>query len=607
VSPLIPSAPAPVPKDGIVFPEVATTDSDGYAHFQFNISAKIPRERPAVTCYDDDNVTSIPIDGMVYFFIYCFANESRDPCSPPHGPPTQAFVFLAFSDVVIPNDPTWVDHVGPILTQFARVTKIMDAVLNMSNYTAVTQPHNINLMNLSLRLDFEDPSYMPTTCDLSTAKKNMILEWLENPLYDSAGSTPDIEDPVCEPPNDLLIPKSRTVTPRCEAEALLFADPPQVLDKYYEKIFQPDTRKGRGYIEIKGHPLFGRRGGEDADWICTRHQLAIQLQTAIALEWATIPPYLTAMYSIVEGCNTEIYSMIRTIVIQEMLHFLQAANILIAMGGTPVIDSADFAPSYPTRLPGCVLPGLLVTLEKLSLEYVQRVFMGIEVPQKTEVAGDIDTDKYTIGAFYEEISDCINILGDDIFDLDNVDNQVNWPWDPTNQVGEVHPITDAASAIHSIKNITAQGEGEGLMDPSDIGNYTLAHFFKFEEIVCEQHLVQVSEDTYAYRGDIIAFRSDGVWPMRNKPKASDVPPDTNCYTESQVFHLTYRALLRKLQEVFDGNPDKINEAITIMESLQVHAKKLMWTKFYPDSDTDDTTCGPVWDYSWNNPLRSLKK
>jgi hypothetical protein len=303
------------------------------------------------------------------------------------------------------------------------------------------------------------------------------------------------------------------------------------------------------------------------------------------------------MYSIVEGCNTEIYSMIRTIIIQEMLHFLQAANILIAMGETPVIDSADVTPSYPTRLPGGVLPGLLVTLEKLSLEHVHRVFMGIEVPQKTEVAGDIDTDKYTIGVFYEEISDCINILGDGIFDPSTVEKQVDWPWDPTELVGEVLPITDAASAIESIEMITAQGEGEGLMDPSDIGNYTLAHFFKFEEIVCQQHLEQVSEDTYAYTGDDIPFRSDGVWPMRNNPRASNVPPDTNCFTESRVFHEAYRALLRKMQEVFDGNPDKMDEAVTIMETLQVHAKKLMFTKFDPDSD-DETTCGPVWEYTW---------
>lgn len=270
--------------------------------------------------------------------------------------------------------------------------------------------------------------------------------------------------------------------------------------------------------KLRGRPLFGRlfrRFIEEPD--CNRANVIEQLQTAVSLEWATLPPYLTSLYSIVEGCNTEIYGIIRSIIIQEMLHFTQSANILIAMGEDPLIDSPDVTPSYPTQLPGGVLPKLVVSLEKLSLEHIHRVFMGIEVPQKTGVAGDIDTDLHTIGVFYQEISDCIKELGDDIFDPSNVDQQMKWPWYPTDQVGKVIPIIDAKSARDAIEMIRAQGEGEGLLDPSDIGNYTLSHFFKFEEIVCQKHLVEVSEDAYAYTGADIPFRSDGVWPMRSNP------------------------------------------------------------------------------------------
>ena len=85
--------------------------------------------------------------------------------------------------------------------------------------------------------------------------------------------------------------------------------------------------------------------------------------------------------------------------------------------------------------------------------------------------------------------------------------------------------------------------------------------------------------------------------MRENPCKDCIPPHNNCYTEAKAFHQAYRALLKKLQSVFSGNPDKIKEAIDIMESLAVHARKLMWTKI---RDDDYLTCGPVWDYNWDD-------
>lgn len=213
---------------------------------------------------------------------------------------------------------------------------------------------------------------------------------------------------------------------------------------------------------------------------------------------------------------------------------------------------------------------------------------------------------FTIGAFYKEISDCITILGNSIFDRRKLDRQVHWPWDPTDKVGSLVLVTDSASAEKGINVIMTQGEGADPLNPKDAAGHTLAHFFKFEEIFCKRQLKKVSKTAYAYAGAPITFRAEGVWPMRNDPSVGTVPPDTNCYTESRVFHQVYRALLRKLQEVFNGSPDEIKEAITLMESLQVHAKKLMWTKFNPNSNTDDTTCGPVWDYYWPEVIMNDK-
>lgn len=368
------------------------------------------------------------------------------------------------------------------------------------------------------------------------------------------------------------------------------------MESYYDMIYQPfsDSFDSVG----QGRPLFGVLLNSDLN-SCTRENLMTQLQTAIQLEWATIPTYLTSLYSIVDGCNNEIYQLIRSVIIQEMLHMTQAANMLIAMNGSPLIDDASVTPSFPTHLPGGVLPGLVVHLDKLSLQHVYNIFMAIELPE--DEANNLN---FTIGAFYGEISRCIEELsnsGQELFDATTLPHQVKWPWEPTLEVGAVQPITDSNSAIEAIRVIVAQGEGVSPLDPDDIGNITLAHFYKFEEIVCQHRIEKLDGGTYSYTGEIIPFDAEGVWPMRCNPTTSTTPPHTNCYTESRVFHTIYRNFLRKLQEVFNGKPEEIFGAIKLMESLQVHAKKLMWTKFNPFSSTDDTTCGPVWDYDWPLP------
>src|SRR3954466_7119129 len=82
-----------------------------------------------------------------------------------------------------------------------------------------------------------------------------------------------------------------------------------------------------------------------------RSELYIWLQKAIELEHSTIPPYLTAMFSLKPGTNDEIARLIRSIVQEEMLHMTIVGNILIAIGGRPAINVAGFIPKYPGSLP----------------------------------------------------------------------------------------------------------------------------------------------------------------------------------------------------------------------------------------------------------------
>ena len=332
------------------------------------------------------------------------------------------------------------------------------------------------------------------------------------------------------------------------------------------------------------------------------------LQVGVQLEFATIPPYLTALYSIKEGYNSEIRKLIRSVAMQEMIHMAQVANILIAIGGVPRIDSKETVPSYPTvGLPGNVLPNLTVTLEKLTLQHVYKVFMGIEVPHNESVTDNTTGEQIaenTIGQFYDSIAQCVTSLGNGIFNKSTANKQIQWPW-PT-KIGRVFIVTDVSSAVKGIQEIKEQGEGASPYDPTQGDTSSLAHFYKFEEIVCQKHLVKTIHGSYAYDGADIPFDESGVWPMKDSPSSKDIPPENNCYTEAKAFHSAFRALLRNIQDVFSGHLDGdtgMMSSITIMESMAVHARKLMWTKINPH---DESSCGPVWDYEWTTPPAGAK-
>lgn len=574
----------------------ATTNEKGLATFTFRINPNvmIPKERhyfnDMCNFTASSNTAILPVENHEYLYNYCMEMDDHVCGYTPS-------YFLASADESFTRPYTWVKDVGPIFTLYARIAPAMKKVLDLSSFKVVTSPKYLDLLNFTLRLDFYDPSYMPTTRDLSPAKRKMILEWLEDPKYDLWDQQPakiapfSLKDELLYHPLVKSQAMSYFLPPRCRASALLFQDDPHEHDVFFEEILSPSSYYGAEEENLLVRPL----GSET----CTLQGLMKQLQMAIELEWATIPVYITSLYSVVEGYNTEIYNLINTVIVQEMLHMVQVANILIALNGSPLIDSPSVVPSYPVvGLPGGVLPGLKVSIEKLSLEHVYKVFMPIETPQRSFVTYPaIVNEKNTIGAFYGEITDCIEHLNDEVFNVTTVDYQVKWPLVTDKSVGYVTPVTNKASALKAIDIIISQGEGSGLLDPNELGSETLAHFYKFEEIVCGKHLVKVSDFHYAYTGSPISFDAKGVWPMRPNPTAATVHPHTNCYIESRAFHGVYRMLLRRLQEVFNGHPQDMMITMQLMESLKIHAKKLMWTRYGADLH-DNTTCGPVWDYTW---------
>ena len=110
------------------------------------------------------------------------------------------------------------------------------------------------------------------------------------------------------------------------------------------------------------------------------------LQTALQIEHATIPTYLTAFSTIKDIYNLEVQSMFKTILVQEMLHMALVANILNAVGGDPKLYFDGFIPEYPSHLPGGVQPDLAVPIGKCSLALIRNVFMKIEEPYYTKTS-----------------------------------------------------------------------------------------------------------------------------------------------------------------------------------------------------------------------------
>jgi hypothetical protein len=83
------------------------------------------------------------------------------------------------------------------------------------------------------------------------------------------------------------------------------------------------------------------------------------LDAAVKLELATIPPYLCALYSIHPGTNLEATMVVRSVVVEEMLHMILAGNVLNAIGGRPRVSGPENAPHYPHVLPDGVILDLL--------------------------------------------------------------------------------------------------------------------------------------------------------------------------------------------------------------------------------------------------------
>ena len=333
------------------------------------------------------------------------------------------------------------------------------------------------------------------------------------------------------------------------------------------------------------------------------------LQQAIELEHATIPTYLYALYSIVPGKNVAIAEIIQSVVVEEMLHLALVSNVLNALGGSPVLDTPHFIPSYPGPLPGAVEAELIVPLEPLSLTLVTEVFMVIEQPEDPldfpVRASLADAEApLTIGQFYRQIKDTIVALGDSAF-VPGPRNQIG-----PDQMDQAVVVTDVVTAGQAIDTIIEQGEGT-LTQPLEVAGRGYAHYYRFAEIANGGLLMPnpdagpdtPPDDRYFYDrvNHPVPFDAAGVYAVPKNPKVNGTTPPT--YPPGSVgqiandnFNYTYTGLLKVLHQTLNGRPEQLDTAIGMMMSLRQQAMDMA-----SGTNTSNKNIGASFEYQPVNP------
>lgn len=91
---------------------------------------------------------------------------------------------LVFSSYPMPPSPNWDDHVGPILSLYARLYPYMKGIIDLGDYATVVE--NSAAIQRVLNLPVSDPHHMPIVRDLDASRLAIINQWFANGTPKSA-------------------------------------------------------------------------------------------------------------------------------------------------------------------------------------------------------------------------------------------------------------------------------------------------------------------------------------------------------------------------------------------------------------------------------------
>jgi hypothetical protein len=301
------------------------------------------------------------------------------------------------------------------------------------------------------------------------------------------------------------------------------------------------------------------------------------LQTAVGVEFGTLPPYLYALYSIPPGTNADSSQLIRSVALQEMIHMCLACNILNALGANPVIK----VQAYPGPLPGDIGPdGEPLTLHLLPFSKdAMAQAMAIEEPEnppdypvktKALLAG-AGPRAVTIGQFYEALDKFLATLP--ATDWTPNRNQIVDDQFFPGQLFAVNGYEDAHKAITQIVS-----EGEGTSEGSDYNPLDFqdqpAHYFRFGEIYNERVLTKEPRSKLGYAFGPKKFEVS--WPVGghvvSDPGQHDFSKEPQAARDAQTAcNQAFSSMTGALQKAVTGTQGALGEAVRFMFDLRMAA------------------------------------
>jgi len=155
----VPIPPIGIPEEALVLQPAQVKISAGRGRFE-------------VQATDPGNPRGY-IDGQLYLI------DARLPGQPNTSRQPFDVVVVHVRDAYdVPAEPTWKDHVAPILTQYGNLYPIMShGFIDLSDEAAVRA--NRDLLLLAFTAPMTDPNHMPVTRDLSEAKRQTLVRWLQ--------------------------------------------------------------------------------------------------------------------------------------------------------------------------------------------------------------------------------------------------------------------------------------------------------------------------------------------------------------------------------------------------------------------------------------------
>jgi hypothetical protein len=327
--------------------------------------------------------------------------------------------------------------------------------------------------------------------------------------------------------------------------------------------------------------------------IATLEQLHSYLDAALQLEHATIPPYLTALYSLHPGSNPEARQILRVVAVEEMLHLSLVANVLNAVGGTPDLRKPGFVPRYPTCLPDGE-KDFEVDLQSFSPEAVA-TFLKIERPGEApgntarvrERSGgrrllaatpdEPGMQYYSIGEFYQEIDRGLRYLHRTFEQA----GETLFTGDPGRQItpeyfysggGEAIPVTDLASALAALNLIAEQGEGlgGGIYDAES----ELSHYYRFQQLQLGRYYQKDDEPGHP-SGPPLEVDYSAVYPVARNARLEDYPKGSQLYAAAEEFNQSYAGFLSFVTRAFTGEPEVLLEGVCRMFRIRDDMNRLI--------------------------------